>query len=85
MVMFWLPYILMAWYDYAYECERMQPTIVPFGRYLFLPFKPPDYKTEYENLPRDNKVAMQQLDHVVTWTLLIIGVAFYVKYKGQYK
>lgn len=78
----WLPYVALAWYDYAYQCQfQMQPTILPFGRYFFLPFKPPSYKAAYEALPPEAKREMDQVDHVAGWTLLIILLAVVVRWK----
>lgn len=69
----WLPYVVLAWYDYAYKCQmKMHPTIIPFGRYVFLPFKPPDYKKEYSELPPEAISDMDKLDHITGWTILII-------------
>lgn len=75
----WSPYIAMAWYDYSYDCkDKLQPTIVPFGRYIWLPFKPPGYKKEFEKLPAEQIQAMNNLDHVITWSILISVIAFFV-------
>ena len=72
----WLPYVALAWYDYAYSCQfQMQPTLLPFGRWLFLPFKPPSYKKAYEDLPPEAKADMDTIDHITGWTLLVIAVA----------
>jgi hypothetical protein len=69
----WLPYISLAWYDYAYKCSfQMEPTIIPFGRYFFLPFKPPDYQQRYRELPPEAIKAMDTLDHISSWTIFII-------------
>lgn len=71
----WIPYIAMTWYDYAYDCKnKMQPTLFPYGRYIFLPFKPPGYQAEYAKLPPEQIEAMITLDHNVTWILLIISI-----------
>ena len=68
----WLPYVAMAWYDYKYNCsDKMQPTIVPFGRYLFLPFKPPEYQAEFQKMHPSQIQAMDRLDHAVGWTLVV--------------
>lgn len=76
LVLLWLPYIAMAWYDHAYDCrDKMSPTLVPFGRYLFLPFKPQPYKNEFHKLAASQIQAMDRLDHAVGWTLLIAGAA----------
>ena len=70
-LLLWAPYVAMAWYDHAYDCrDKMGPTIVPFGRVLFLPFKPPGYRREFDAMAQSQKDAMARLDHVVGWTLL---------------
>lgn len=75
----WLPYVAMTWYDYAYDCrDKMQPTIFPLGRRIFLPFKPEGYKKAYEALPAEQKRTMDRFDHVVTWTLAVALVAYLV-------
>ena len=67
----WFPYIALAWYDWSYKCQdKLQPTIVPFGRYIWLPFKPPGYKQEFNELPQDKIEAMNNIDHIVGWTLV---------------
>jgi hypothetical protein len=69
----WAPYVSLAWYDYYYQCKnKMMPTIVPFGRYLFLPFKPPDYQQEFKQLPPEAIQSMDVLDHISIWTIIII-------------
>lgn len=77
----WFPYIALAWYDYSYQCiDKMQPTIIPFGRYIFLPFKPEGYKKQYKKLPKSAIRAMNTLDHITAWTLLIILIGIGIKY-----
>ena len=62
----WFPYIALAWYDYMYDCrDKLKPTLVPFGRYIWLPFKPPGYKAEFNKMPADQIQAMNNLDHLV--------------------
>jgi len=78
LLLLWLPYVTMAWYDYSYNCEdKMQPTIFPFGRYIFLPFKPQGYKDEFSKMTKEQIEAMEQLDHIVGYTI-IAGVALYI-------
>ena len=67
----WFPYIAMAWYDYAYECRSLKPTIVPFGRYLWLPFKPKAYQDDFTKMSDSQVAAMNRLDHVVGWTAVV--------------
>ena len=69
----WIPYVSMAWYDYAYDCkDKMMPTLFPLGRYIFLPFKPQGYKDEFNKMPAEQIAAMNRLDHITTWTILVI-------------
>jgi len=76
----WLPYVALAWYDYSYDCnDKLQPTIIPYGRYLFLPFKPPGYNIEFNKMSKDQIQAMNSLDHITTWTLLVTLMYFYFK------
>ena len=67
----WFPYIALAWYDWSYNCQdKLQPTIIPFGRYVWLPFKPRGYKEEFNQLPPEKIEAMNNLDHLAGWTLV---------------
>lgn len=76
LMLLWLPYVAMAWYDYMYDCrDKMQPTLFPGGRYIFLPFKPAGYQAEFDRLAPAQIATMDRLDHAVGWTLLIAGVA----------
>ena len=70
----WLPYVSLAWYDYSYDCrDKMQPTIIPFGRYIFLPFKPSGYKAQFKKLSNEQIQTMDRLDHITGWTIVIMG------------
>ena len=80
----WFPYIAMAWYDYMYECRnKLGPTIVPFGRYMWLPFKPPQYQAEYNKMSESQIGTMSRVDHVVGWTIVILVLAY--SFKTLYK
>lgn len=73
----WAPYIAMAWYDYTYDCrDKLQPTVVPFGRMIWLPFKPDEYKREFETLPQSHIDLMNRVDHVVGWTIVVLAVLY---------
>lgn len=73
----WFPYVALAWYDYSYDClDKMKPTIFPYGRYIFLPFKPEGYKREFEKLTPDQIQQMNNVDHITTWTLFIILIGY---------
>ena len=75
----WFPYIAMAWYDYMYDCRnKLKPTAVPFGRVIWLPFKPPGYKAAYDRMPQEQKDFMTKMDHVTGWTILILVVAYFL-------
>jgi hypothetical protein len=79
----WFPYIALAWYDYSYNCQdKLKPTLVPFGRYIWLPFKPPGYKKAFDELPPEQIQAMNKLDHIVLWTGLATATAYFlIKHK----
>lgn len=80
-VLLWLPYVAMAWYDEFYNCsDKMQPTIVPFGRTLFLPFKPAAYQAAYGKLAQAQVDAMSRLDHALGWTAVVAGAALAWRY-----
>lgn len=75
----WFPYIALAWYDYSYNCQdKLGPTLVPFGRYIWLPFKPPGYKKAFDELPPEQIQAMKTLDHLVLWTGLATATAYFL-------
>lgn len=81
LLLLWLPYVAMAWYDYAYDCaDKMQPTLFPYGRYVFLPFKPPGYQAEFATMEPEKHRAMDRLDHVTSWTLLVCAITAAVVY-----
>ena len=76
----WFPYLAMAWYDYMYECRnKLGPTIVPFGRFMWLPFKPPQDQAEFKKMSADQIGLMGRVDHLVGWTLLILAIAFVLR------
>jgi hypothetical protein len=76
----WFPYIAMAWYDYSYQCQldKLKPTLVPFGRYVWLPFKPKGYKDEFNKMPPEQIQAMNRLDHIVGWTVIAAAAAYFI-------
>jgi hypothetical protein len=82
LLLLWLPYIMLAYYDYAYDCQtnKLEPTAIPFGRVLWLPFKPQGYKDKYNNLSEETKSSYDKVDHIALWTLLVIA-GFYIKVK----
>ena len=71
----YLPYLVIAWWDYIFDCSnRMDPTIFPFGRYIYLPFKPSDYKMRWKTMSADKKDKIAQFDAWVFW-ILFAGVS----------
>ena len=80
----WFPYIALAWYDYMYDCrDKLKPTLVPFGREIWLPFKPPGYKEEFKKMPADQIAAMNKLDHVLFWTIIAGAIGWYILKKKR--
>ena len=79
----YVPYFIMAWYDYLTQCSfRMNPTIFPFGRFIYLPMKPPPYKQRYNTL---DPMVKQNIAHVdkffvvsLTAMALIYGIIKYI-------
>lgn len=80
----WFPYIALAWYDYMYDCrDKLKPTLVPFGREIWLPFKPPGYKEEFNKMPADQIAAMNKLDHILFWTIIAGAIGWYILKKKR--
>ena len=78
----WFPYIAIAWYDYSYNCrDKLGPSVVPFGRYIWLPFKPQGYKDEFNKMADQQIQVMNKVDHLVGWTALISLLVFYFRKK----
>lgn len=74
-LLLWLPYISMAWYDELYDCrDKMGPTVVPFGRLLFLPFKPAGYRRKFDGMAARQLRVMDRVDHVTAWTLASLAL-----------
>jgi hypothetical protein len=68
----YFPYLALAWYDYVYQCKyKLKPTIFPLGRWLYLPFKPKEYKDSYENLSQESKQTIAKWDKF--FILIILG------------
>lgn len=75
----YFPYLALAWYDYVYDCRAglLQPTVFPFGEYLYLPFKPPDYKERYTNMSQEKKTKMKEYGRFIAALLLGVLIVFY--------
>lgn len=65
-------YVLMAWYDYLYDCtDKYGPT---FLGWMTMWFKPPEYRQKYETLPVKYKKIVRTFDIVVL--VLLVGLLF---------
>jgi len=68
-------YVLMAWYDYIYDCtDRLQPTLLGW---LSAPFKPKEYTDKYEQLPVKYQKLVRTVDIVVLGVIALLLVAPY--------
>ncbi len=76
----YLPYIVMAWLDYGLRCSfKMNPTIFPFGRWVYLPFKPPPYKKKFETLDPKVLANIRAFDKYVAILVLILVTLYVVR------
>ena len=80
----YIPYFLLAWYDYFANCKfRMNPTIFPFGRFIFLPMKPPGYQRTYDELDPVVKENIANFDKYIAvsivWLIFVYFVFKFVK------
>lgn len=76
----YFPYLALAWYDYYYKCQSglLQPTVFPFGEYLYLPYKPPDYKERYNKMPQERKDVMKRYGRFAAFVLLGLVLVYIV-------
>ena len=58
--------------------NKLGPTIVPFGRYLWLPFKPPGYQNEFNKMADEQIQTMNKVDHLVGWTIVIAALTYFI-------
>jgi hypothetical protein len=75
----YFPYLALAWYDYYYDCRKgqLQPTVFPFGEYVYLPFKPPDYQQRYNELSQERKDTIKNYGRFIAAIILgIVGLFF---------
>lgn len=63
-------YVLMAWYDYLYDCtDRFGPT---FLGWLSKPFKPKEYSEKYDELPIKYQKIVRTVDIVVLFVIVVL-------------
>ena len=68
-------YVLMAWYDYTYDCnDRLGPTLLGW---MSMWFKPQEYRDKYEELPVKYKKLVQTFDIVI---LIILSLLVFAPY-----
>ena len=73
----YLPYFVLAWYDYFANCSfRMNPTIFPFGRFIYLPVKPDPYKRRFDELDPVVKANIANFDKYVGVSLIAGAVGY---------
>ena len=77
----YFPYLALAWYDYYYKCQDglLQPTVFPFGEYLYLPYKPPDYKDRYNQMPQERKDMMKEYGRFFAAVLVGLLIVWYIR------
>lgn len=72
-----LAYVLLAWYDYIYDCnDRLRPTILGW---MWGWAKPPHYSKEFEDLPVKYKKIVRTVDIVVLVILIVLAFSPYVR------
>jgi hypothetical protein len=63
-------YVLMAWYDYLYDCtDRFGPT---FLGWLTKAFKPKEYNQKFDELPVKYQKIVRTVDIVVLFVILVL-------------
>lgn len=71
-------YLFMSWFDYKLDCQlgKLVPTSFPLGKYIYLPFKDPEYKAKYASLCDKRINQMNKIDRITI--AVLIGVVFIV-------
>jgi hypothetical protein len=68
-------YVLLAWYDVIYDCnDHLKPTLLGW---LSMPFKPSEYRNEYNKLPVKYKKIIRTVDIGVLIVIICLLVAPY--------
>jgi hypothetical protein len=71
-------YVLMAWYDYLYDCnDRFGPTFLGWMTKIF---KPEEYNQKFEELPVKYAKVVRAVDIVVLVGLLGLLVYPYIRF-----
>jgi hypothetical protein len=56
----------------------MNPTIFPYGRYIYLPIKPPSYKKKFEEIDPVVLENIKNFDKFLTTSIIIFVFIFVV-------
>ena len=76
-------YILMAWYDTIYDCnDRLRPT---FLGWMSAPFKPAYYGQEFDNLPLKWKKIVRWVDIIALFLAVAFVASPFIFYKNGSK
>lgn len=63
-------YVFMAWYDVLFDCnDRFKPTLLGW---MSMPFKPPYYQQEYEELPIKYQKIIRWFDIAVLVLMIVL-------------
>jgi len=63
-------YVFMAWYDVLYDCnDRFKPTLLGW---MSMPFKPPYYQQEYEQLPIKYQKIIRWFDIAILVLMIVL-------------
>jgi hypothetical protein len=69
-------YVLLAWYDVIYDCnDHLKPTILGW---MSMPFKPPEYRDAYNELPVKYKKIVRNVDIAVLVVIIFLLVSPYL-------
>lgn len=75
----YFPYFILAWYDYFANCRfRMNPTIFPFGRFIYLPVKPDPYQRRYRELDPIVKQNIANFDKYVVVSIISLSFIYFL-------
>lgn len=63
-------YVFMAWYDVLFDCnDRFKPTLLGW---MSMPFKPPYYQQEYEQLPIKYQKIIRWFDIAILVLMIVL-------------
>jgi hypothetical protein len=69
-------YITLAWYDVIYDCnDHLKPTLLGW---LSMPFKPAEYREEYDKLPIKYKKIVRNTDIIILIVMLGLFISPFI-------